>query len=206
MTVHAYSIYTASDMLGRDRRTLTRLSRHTEPYSNVAGKAKYLLSTFVDLIEAEAKGDSGGKSLSDARARKEIALAEIAERQNTTEKGEWVLFDDVVKACREQNLVAREILLVLIGQIGSLLGPEAEGAAQDAVYDALNELANPFSDKQRKAYRAMGPIFDRKEFNEKEFEEDKKCFDEARKRGLTMEQAAEHVLAERRRADDKAKR
>ena len=173
MTVHAYSIYTASEMLGRDRRTLTRLSRQTEPYSNKDGKAKYLLSTFVDLIEAEAKGDSGGKSLSDARARKELAYAEIAERENEVAKGEWVRLQDVGKVYVSQLTVAREILLTMIGKIGEQLGPEAELVARDECYDALHELANPYSDAQRKAQCENKD--DEEEFDaaKKEFEEGK---------------------------------
>jgi uncharacterized Zn finger protein len=159
------------------------------------------------LRKAKQGIEGGGQStLSDARARKEVAYAEIAERENNVAKGQWVLFEDVVRACRAQALVSREILLTLIGQIGALLGPEAEGAAQDAVYDALNEMANPFSDKQREAARSVGPIFDREEFNEKKFDEDKKLFDELRKQGRSIEQAAEYVVSEHRRADDKGKR
>jgi len=171
MTVHAYSIYAASEMLGRDRQTLTRLVRHTEPYSKAAGKAKYLLSTFVDLIEAEAKGDSNGKSLADARTRKELAHAEIAERENQVAKGEWVRLEDVGKFYSAQLMVCREIMLTMIGKIGALLGPEAELVARDECYDALHELADPYSDKQR-------AVQCEDKNDEKEFDEAKKEFEE----------------------------
>jgi hypothetical protein len=143
MTVHAYSIYTASEMLGRDRRTLTRLVRNVEPHSNVAGKAKYLLSTFVDLLEAEAKASGGGKTLSDAKARKELAQAESAERENAIESGKWVLFDHAVAWMIRDIIVTKERLLSLSGEMSGVLDAGQCDLLDDKIREALTELSAP---------------------------------------------------------------
>jgi hypothetical protein len=143
MTVHAYSIYTASEMLGRDRRTLTRLVRNVEPHSNVAGKAKYLLSTFVDLLEAEAKASGGGTTLSDARARKELAQAESAERDNEIESGKWCKVADATEWMQATIIVFRERSLSLAGELSDAFDAEQREEVDTKIREALTQLSSP---------------------------------------------------------------
>jgi hypothetical protein len=143
-----------------------------------ASRNNYDLTTvreiYIEHLRAEAsgRGEDGSGDLTAARTRKATAEAEAAERKNKIDEAEWVSCDDVGKMFESQIMVSREILLTMIGKIGAALGPEAELVARDEVHDALNELANPYSDAQRKAQRAEGPIFGQ-EFDEKEFDKKK---------------------------------
>jgi hypothetical protein len=143
---------------------------------------------YIRHLRDAAKGRSDSSSgLTDARTRVANARAEIVEQEVAVAKGEWVLLDDVGEFYMGQLMVAREILLTMIGQIGNALGLEAEDIAERATYDAMNEMADPYSDKQREVHRAGLMIG--KKYDEKEWDEEKKEYEE--------KQAAEKRKAEK---------
>jgi hypothetical protein len=156
MPVHAYSIYTASEMLGRDRRTLTRLVRHTEAHSTVAGKAKYLLSTFVDLIEAEAKGRGAGLDLTDERAKLTQEQTARERRKNKEAEGRLVDIEGMVQLQSIENGVMRERLLSLPGELQGELGVEGAEAVAAKVREILLELSDTDGIARRAAYANAG--------------------------------------------------
>jgi hypothetical protein len=97
------------------------------------------------LIEAEAKGDSHGKSLSDARTRKELAHAEIAERENEIEKGQWCKLTDATEWIIATILVCKERLLCVGGELSGPLDAEQCELVDGKIREALHELGDPKS-------------------------------------------------------------
>jgi hypothetical protein len=99
---------------------------------------------YIIGLRAEKAGHQGGgtSSLSTQRTRLAKAKADLAERDNAVAGGQWVRITVAAEVYGERIMVAREILLTLIGQLAAALGPEAGIIAKDAVYDALNTLAD----------------------------------------------------------------
>jgi hypothetical protein len=126
-------------------------------------------------LRAEKAGHQGGgtSSLSTQRTRLAKAKADLAERDNAVADGQWIRITVAAEVWGERIMVAREILLTLIGQLAAALGPEAGIIAKDAVYDALNTLADTSGQiaeaRQRSGCTTKEPTMIKEKMNSREF-------------------------------------
>jgi hypothetical protein len=87
---------------------------------------------------------NGAAALAEARRRKELALAELAERKLQRDRGEWVRVDEVLSALEDAFVSCRTRLLSVPSKVKSLrpeLTLEQLAIIDQQIRDALEDLA-----------------------------------------------------------------
>lgn len=141
------TIAVAADHLGMSERNFKTLL--DTGVIKRADRGNYDLRTVVHsytkhLREIKQGIEGGGKSkLSDARARKELAHAESAERENEIESGKWVKFEHATAWMIRDIITMKERLLSLSGEMSSVLDTAQCDALDDKIREALTELSTP---------------------------------------------------------------
>jgi hypothetical protein len=103
---------------------------------------------YIKMLRGERKAVEGGgaSTLSEARARKELAHAETAEFVNQSQKGEWARIDVLLEYLVAEHLMMREHFLILSGTTADSLHMVERDVAylivKDATYEALDRIAS----------------------------------------------------------------
>jgi hypothetical protein len=109
---------------------------------------------YIRHMRAEKANDEGGakSSLSESRARKTTADAEISEFELAKQKGEWARIDVMPEYLIVENLMMRENFIGVSGKIADSLHMIDRDAAylivKDAIYECLNRIATGKSSLQ----------------------------------------------------------
>jgi phage terminase Nu1 subunit (DNA packaging protein) len=141
-----FSINALSGALGMDRRTLGDRFRDIEP-SRVEGKAKlFSLIQILTALAADFLPEDADVDLNEAKRRRELALAQLAELDLQERRGEVINADEVENTWATVIVNVRSRLLSLPTKAAPLLQgvtglAETNEVLKGLIYEALRELS-----------------------------------------------------------------
>lgn len=142
-----FTINALSGALGMDRRTLGDRFRDIEP-SRVEGKAKlFSLLQILTALAADFLPENSDVDLNEARRRRELALAQLAELDLQERRGEVIGASEVESTWATVITNVRSRLLSLPTKAAPMLQgvtglAETNEVLRGLVYEALRELSD----------------------------------------------------------------
>jgi len=138
------------------RRVLKRTARRVRQRGDagvlpppVRGRMPLIATTaaYVAYLETMSGGPQLGPDEREARRRKILAEAQLAELELAERSGAVAPIATSVRVLEEMVVVSREHLLAVPGKLAALLSPEDVEIVRDALHEALDDLAGPVADR-----------------------------------------------------------